>query len=263
MEVDSYPVQQPAIPTNYYPAETQPTKSIIRINNLHYNVENGDLEELGAQYGPVSNVRLFYDNTDRPTGEAEITFASKDHAIAAANDLDGVSFDGQVIEVKHYEVPLKKNGGGLTAKFGATVPPLLAGVPAVYSAPPLVPVAHPQNGVGRPHHQQQQQQQQQRPKQQQQQKQQSKKKDPPKQSVYLRLGAMPGAGVTKKSGNKKEADLQVSKKLAGRLGPKKVSVMARLGPAVGPAIAAEGTKSVGGAAAAGGKKKRVKANGKK
>ena len=89
------------------------------VGNLSYSVAENNLEDLFAQYGPVTEVNLMLDRaTGRSRGFAFVTMESKEAADAAIQALNGKNWEGRDLSVSEArpreERPERSNrsGGG-------------------------------------------------------------------------------------------------------------------------------------------------------
>ncbi|KAJ3194099.1 hypothetical protein HK101_003487 [Irineochytrium annulatum] len=73
--------------------------SSIRIENLHYVVSEADLFEIAQTYGNVTKTQIQYDRAGRSDGAATVRFSSAHEAALAAESLNGMMLDGQVLTV--------------------------------------------------------------------------------------------------------------------------------------------------------------------
>lgn len=70
------------------------------VGNLSYNVTENDLQDLFAEYGPVSDVNLIMDRVSgRPRGFAFVTMATQEAADTAIEKLHGQEVDGRNLTV--------------------------------------------------------------------------------------------------------------------------------------------------------------------
>ncbi|KAL2813250.1 hypothetical protein BJX63DRAFT_227013 [Aspergillus granulosus] len=76
-----------------------PAGTRLRIENLHYDITENDLDELFRRIGPVSNVSLVYDRAGRSEGVAYITYNRYSDAKAAIAEFDGANAKGQPIRI--------------------------------------------------------------------------------------------------------------------------------------------------------------------
>ncbi|KAL3471376.1 hypothetical protein BJX99DRAFT_24749 [Aspergillus californicus] len=71
----------------------------LRIENLHYDITESDLEELFCRIGSISNVSLVYDRAGRSEGVAYVTYARNSDAKTAIQEFDGANAKGQPIRI--------------------------------------------------------------------------------------------------------------------------------------------------------------------
>ncbi|KAL4955173.1 hypothetical protein BDW69DRAFT_161417 [Aspergillus filifer] len=71
----------------------------LRIENLHYDITETDLEELFCRIGSISNVSLVYDRAGRSEGIAYVTYVRHSDARTAIAEFDGANAKGQPIRI--------------------------------------------------------------------------------------------------------------------------------------------------------------------
>ncbi|KAI9814335.1 MAG: hypothetical protein M1832_005915 [Thelocarpon impressellum] len=71
----------------------------LRVDNLHYDLTQEDLEDLFNRIGPVSNVSIRYDRAGRSSGVAFVTYTSLTSAKSAIREFDGANANGQPIRL--------------------------------------------------------------------------------------------------------------------------------------------------------------------
>ncbi|PHH78340.1 hypothetical protein CDD80_7026 [Ophiocordyceps camponoti-rufipedis] len=71
----------------------------IRVENIHYDLGEDDLEELFARIGPVARLQLRYDRAGRSEGTAIVTYELKEDAQEAIRQFDGANANGQPIRL--------------------------------------------------------------------------------------------------------------------------------------------------------------------
>ncbi|THW91301.1 RNA-binding domain-containing protein, partial [Aureobasidium pullulans] len=69
----------------------------IRVENIHYDIQEPDLKELFESIGPVESLRLLYDRHDRSQGVAYVVYPSASLADRAFRQFDGQNAMGQPI----------------------------------------------------------------------------------------------------------------------------------------------------------------------
>ncbi|KAF3480084.1 RNA binding domain-containing protein [Arthroderma uncinatum] len=73
--------------------------SKVRVNNIHYDLTQEDLEELFTRIGPVNSVSLLYDRAGRSEGIAFVTYKRLSDAQTAIQEFDGANAKGQPIRL--------------------------------------------------------------------------------------------------------------------------------------------------------------------
>ncbi|KAI1190007.1 hypothetical protein F5B17DRAFT_389129 [Nemania serpens] len=71
----------------------------IRVENLHYDLSESDLEGLFNKIGPVSKLDLLYDRAGRSEGVAFVTYESRDDALDSIREFNGANAKGQPIRM--------------------------------------------------------------------------------------------------------------------------------------------------------------------
>ncbi|KAI9733281.1 MAG: hypothetical protein M1834_003365 [Cirrosporium novae-zelandiae] len=89
---------------NHYPNTSRldysPDNSAkLRVDNLHYDLTEKELEELFTRIGPVSSLSIRYDRAGRSEGTAYVTYISIQDANEAIRNFDGANAYGQPIRV--------------------------------------------------------------------------------------------------------------------------------------------------------------------
>ncbi|KAI1134367.1 RNA-binding domain-containing protein [Hypoxylon sp. FL0543] len=77
--------------------DTRGTK--IKVENLHYELTEEDLDGLFAKIGPVIKLELLYDRAGRSEGVAFVTYESRDDALEAIRQYDDANAKGQPIRL--------------------------------------------------------------------------------------------------------------------------------------------------------------------
>ncbi|QPH01651.1 hypothetical protein C2857_005854 [Epichloe festucae Fl1] len=75
------------------------TGSKIRIDNIHYDLTEADLDELFSRIGTVTKLNLRYDRAGRSEGTAYVTYERKEDAEDAIRQFDGANANGQPIRL--------------------------------------------------------------------------------------------------------------------------------------------------------------------
>ncbi|PKS12004.1 hypothetical protein jhhlp_001300 [Lomentospora prolificans] len=71
----------------------------IRVENIHYELTESELEDLFRKIGPVSRFNLCYDRAGRSEGVAFVTYQYRDDAMTAIQEYDGANANGQPIRL--------------------------------------------------------------------------------------------------------------------------------------------------------------------
>ncbi|KFY26363.1 hypothetical protein V493_04133 [Pseudogymnoascus sp. VKM F-4281 (FW-2241)] len=87
-----------------------PASSKLRVDNVHYDLTESDLDDLFNRIGPVAKLELVYDRAGRSEGIAYVTYESARDASAAVREYDGANANGQPIRL--VAVPSGPGGGG-------------------------------------------------------------------------------------------------------------------------------------------------------
>ncbi|KAI0391151.1 hypothetical protein F5Y17DRAFT_22685 [Xylariaceae sp. FL0594] len=81
----------------------------IRVENLHYDLSESDLEGLFSRIGPIIRLELVYDRAGRSEGVAYVTYESRDDAEDAIREFDGANAKGQPIRLTVVASAPKRN----------------------------------------------------------------------------------------------------------------------------------------------------------
>ncbi|CAH0049440.1 unnamed protein product, partial [Clonostachys solani] len=79
--------------------EAEAPGSKLRVENVHYDLTQDDLEELFKRIGPVTKLQLRYDRAGRSDGVAFVTYETKADAEQAIREFDGANANGQPIRL--------------------------------------------------------------------------------------------------------------------------------------------------------------------
>ena len=72
----------------------------IYVGNLAFSTASGDLEQLFAQFGPVTRAQVITDrDTGRSRGFGFVEMSSSEGAQKAIAELDGADFEGRNLKV--------------------------------------------------------------------------------------------------------------------------------------------------------------------
>ncbi|TVY41647.1 Aly/REF export factor [Lachnellula occidentalis] len=93
----------------------------LRVENLHYELTEEDLDDLFNRIGPVIKLELLYDRSGRSDGVAYITYESHYDAKKAIREFDGANAKGQPIRLT--AVPTGPTGGGRRNPFDSVIAP--------------------------------------------------------------------------------------------------------------------------------------------
>ncbi|KAI1470263.1 RNA-binding domain-containing protein [Daldinia caldariorum] len=77
--------------------ETRGTK--VKVENLHYELTEDDLDGLFNKIGPVIKLELLYDRAGRSEGTAFVTYENRDDAMEAIKQYDNANAKGQPIRL--------------------------------------------------------------------------------------------------------------------------------------------------------------------
>ncbi|TVY53508.1 THO complex subunit 4A [Lachnellula suecica] len=93
----------------------------LRVENLHYELTEEDLDDLFNRIGPVMKLDLLYDRSGRSDGVAYVTYESSHDAKKAIREFDGANAKGQPIRL--VAVPSGPGGAGRRNPFDSVVVP--------------------------------------------------------------------------------------------------------------------------------------------
>ncbi|KAI1364420.1 hypothetical protein F5Y08DRAFT_306663 [Xylaria arbuscula] len=71
----------------------------LKVENLHYDLSESDLEGLFNKIGPVVKLELLYDRAGRSEGVAYVTYDVRDDAMEAIREFNGANAKGQPIRI--------------------------------------------------------------------------------------------------------------------------------------------------------------------
>ncbi|KAH7417565.1 putative RNA binding protein [Cadophora sp. MPI-SDFR-AT-0126] len=103
--------RRPARAERRYSPEQQyeTASSKLRVENIHYDLTEDDLDDLFNRIGPVLKLSLTYDRAGRSEGVAYVTYESAQDAKAAVREFDGANAKGQPIRL--IPIPSGPSGG--------------------------------------------------------------------------------------------------------------------------------------------------------
>ncbi|RKF55288.1 mRNA export protein mlo3 [Erysiphe neolycopersici] len=78
---------------------SDPQSAKLRVENLHYDLTEDDLDDLFNRIGPVKELSLTYDRAGRSEGIAYVTYEQSHHARRAIQEYDGANAKGQPIRL--------------------------------------------------------------------------------------------------------------------------------------------------------------------
>jgi THO complex subunit 4 len=67
----------------------------LRIDNVHYELGEEDLQRIFRRHGPITKLEIRYDRAGRSEGVAFVTYKVEDDARAALADFDGANAAGK------------------------------------------------------------------------------------------------------------------------------------------------------------------------
>ncbi|KAL8706054.1 MAG: hypothetical protein Q9201_000876 [Fulgogasparrea decipioides] len=92
----------------------------LRVDNLHYDLTEEDLEDLFTRIGPITSLALRFDRAGRSSGTAFVTYCHLSDARLAIREFDGANAHGQPIRLTLLPtVPandIRGRGGPVTAR---------------------------------------------------------------------------------------------------------------------------------------------------
>ncbi|KAI1103978.1 RNA-binding domain-containing protein [Jackrogersella minutella] len=87
--------------------DTRGTK--IKVDNIHYELTEDDLEGLFSKIGPLLKLELVYDRAGRSEGIAFITYENRDDAMEAIKQYDDANAKGQPIRLSIVSTAPRRN----------------------------------------------------------------------------------------------------------------------------------------------------------
>ncbi|KAH8815260.1 putative RNA binding protein [Xylogone sp. PMI_703] len=92
----------------------------LRVENLHYDLTEDDLDDLFNRIGPVQKLSLVYDRAGRSEGIAYVTYEYAQDARRAIREFDGANAKGQPIRL--ISIPAGPSGGRRNPFDSAVLP---------------------------------------------------------------------------------------------------------------------------------------------
>jgi len=83
--------------------DTRNRKNRVRVENLHFNIGNKDLNDLFSSIGKLTYCQIDWDEIGRSKGSAVVTYETEEDAQKAVKELNEAELDGQVLSVKLME----------------------------------------------------------------------------------------------------------------------------------------------------------------
>ncbi|KAL2182348.1 RNA-binding domain-containing protein [Thermothelomyces heterothallicus CBS 203.75] len=97
---EDYGTRRSAPRRRYSPEPTSETRGTkLRVDNLHYELTQEDLEDLFSRIGPLISLEMKYDRAGRSEGTAFVTYESHRDALQAIREYDGANAAGQPIRL--------------------------------------------------------------------------------------------------------------------------------------------------------------------
>ncbi|KAJ4296008.1 hypothetical protein N0V88_004710 [Collariella sp. IMI 366227] len=111
----------PTIPEMALESDTRGAK--LRVDNIHYELTQEDLEGLFSRIGPLVKLDMKYDRAGRSEGTAFVTYESARDAAQAIREFDGANAAGQPIRISLLPSQPSGSGSGRRNPFDSAVVP--------------------------------------------------------------------------------------------------------------------------------------------